>query len=90
MKFLRILVITTMLNISCAHAMETGSICKVIVSGVKQVVIMGGILCIADGLLEIVDGKSLLPSIDVSDSSTINGGLKAGAGAVIFLAVQPN
>jgi hypothetical protein len=91
MKILRILLLLASLNISFAHAGdEMSPIARLAVSGIKYVAVYVGILCIGDGIFEVTDGKSLLPSIEISESSTINGSIKTGIGVALFLAGQPN
>lgn len=90
MKNLRILALTIGLGVSLAHAGSDNVISQMIANGAKQIVIMAGIFCIADGILEMADGESFLPSLEVADRPAINGGLKAGIGAVLFVSAQSN
>lgn len=90
MKVLRIVTMAASLNVPFAHADGTDCITQMIANGVKQIIVAAGILYIADGLLEITDGESLLPSFAISKKAGINGACKAGLGAVLFVAGQPN
>jgi len=91
MKILRILSMAVSLNVPFAHANGTVDyMTQILVNRAKQMVVAVGILYIADGLVEIADGASLLPSFAVSKKAGINGACKAGLGAVLFVAAQPN
>jgi hypothetical protein len=91
MKILRILAFIACLNILSAHAGgESDPIAQKLMAAGKHLVLCAGIFCIGDGLLEMMEGKSLLPSFGGRENSTINGGLKTAAGVALFLAGQPN
>jgi hypothetical protein len=95
MKPLRILALIMIFNLSSAHAFnETGIMTEVIMSGVKKMAVLAGIYCIFDGVIEMTDGISMFPSIEISNDSTVNdacnGVCKVGIGAVLFIAGQPS
>lgn len=91
MKTLRLLALIMTLNLSYAHANnETGFITQMIVSGAKRMVIATGIFVMGDGIVEMIDGESLLPSFAITKRAEINGACKVGLGAVLFVAGQPS
>lgn len=90
MKLLRIVALLASLNMSSIYTNGSASpINEAVVSIVKKVSVWIGILCIADGIVEMAEHNSLLPSLEISDNYSINGACKTGIGAVLFVAGQP-
>jgi hypothetical protein len=89
MKFLRILVIVTCLNVPCAHAMEKSStINRIIVPMTKAAAATAGTVLMYDGYQTIVRGKTfVLPSIrEVSTNTTVTDVCRVTTGVVSFYA----
>ena len=84
MKFLRILVITAILNIPCAHAMQGSSAVSAILSSTANAVIVTvGVLTVFEGCCNAQFGKSpFLPLPTISNNRTVDHAGKAVVGLV--------